>query len=108
MTLKIETALFRIAQEAINNINKHADAELTTIRLDFQRDRVFLFFQDDGQGLEVEQVLRGEGGDRGWGLLGMRERAALLGGGLRIDSRPGQGTQIQVEVPVYGEGMIRG
>jgi signal transduction histidine kinase len=108
LTLKIETALFRIAQEAINNIEKHADAELATIRLDFQRDWVFMSFQDDGQGLDVEQVLRGEDTARGWGLLGMRERAALLGGSLRVDSRPGQGTQIQVEVPVYREGMIHG
>jgi signal transduction histidine kinase len=101
---EIETALFRIAQEAINNIEKHADAEVATIRLDFQKDRVFMSFQDDGQGLEVERVLRSEGRDRGWGLLGMRERAVLLGGSLRIDSGPGHGTRIRVEVPHTGRG----
>jgi signal transduction histidine kinase len=105
---EIETALFRIAQEAINNIEKHADAEVATIRLDFQKDRVFMSFQDDGQGLEVERVLRSEGRDRGWGLLGMRERAVLLGGSLRIDSGPGHGTRIRVEVPLYRDGLIHG
>jgi signal transduction histidine kinase len=101
---EIETALFRIAQEAINNIEKHANAALTTIHLDFQIDRVVLSFQDDGQGLEVEQVLGEEREEQGWGLLGMRERAALLGGSLNITSEPGRGTRIQIEVPVYGEG----
>jgi signal transduction histidine kinase len=101
---EIETALFRIAQEAINNIEKHAHAGVATIRLDFQMDRVVMSFQDDGRGLEVGQVLRGEGRERGWGLLGMRERAALLGGSLTITSEPGRGTRIQVEVPVHREG----
>lgn len=108
LTAEIETALFRIAQEAINNIEKHAHAEMAAIRLDFQNDRVFMSFQDDGQGLDVEQVLRGEGPARGWGLLGMRERAALLGGSLHIDSGPARGTRIRVEVPVYREGIIHG
>lgn len=108
LTTEIATALFRIAQEAINNIEKHADAEVVAIRLDFQMDRVFMSFQDDGQGLDVEQVLRGEDTDRGWGMLGMRERAALLGGSLHIDSGPARGTRIRVEVPVYREGIIRG
>lgn len=50
----IETALFRIAEEAINNIEKHAHAGVATIRLDYQMDRVVMSFQDDDQGLEVE------------------------------------------------------
>lgn len=100
---EIETALFRIAQEAINNIEKHAQAGAATLRLDFQADRVLMSFQDDGQGLEVEQVLVGGGGERRWGLLGMRERAALLGGRLSVTSEPGRGTCVQVEVPLYGE-----
>ncbi len=108
LTIEMETALFRIAQEAINNIEKHAHAEVAAIRLDFQKDRVFMSFQDDGQGLDVEQVLRGEDTARGWGLLGMRERAALLGGSLRIDSGPALGTRIRVEVPVYRAGVSYG
>jgi signal transduction histidine kinase len=100
---EIETALFRIAQEALNNIQKHARAEVATIRLGFQADRVVMSFQDDGQGLQVGLVLGGEGGEPGWGLLGIRERAALLGGSFSISAEPGRGTRIQVEVPLYGK-----
>jgi signal transduction histidine kinase len=104
----IETALFRITQEAINNIEKHAHAQETAICLELQADQVSLSIQDDGQGFDVEQVLRGEGKTCGLGLLGMRERATLLGGSLRIDSGPGHGTRIRVEVPVDRGVMDRG
>lgn len=98
----VETALFRISQEAITNIAKHAQASQATIHLEFQTDRVALSIQDDGRGFDVGGVLRGEGLSRGLGLLGMRERATLLGGILHIRSRPSRGTRIQVEVPVDG------
>lgn len=105
---EIETALFRIAQEAINNIEKHAQAKRVAIDLEFQTDRVSMSIQDDGRGFDVDQALPSEGRTRGLGLLGMRERAALLGGSLRINSQPGHGTRCWVEVPVDSEAVVHG
>ncbi|MFQ5854299.1 MAG: ATP-binding protein [Anaerolineae bacterium] len=97
---EIETALFRIPQEAINNIEKHAYAKEAVIHLEYQTDRVSMSIQDDGQGFDVDQVLRSGGKSRGLGLLGMRERTALLGGSLQIESQPGCGTRIRIQIPV--------
>lgn len=97
----LETTLFRIAQEALTNIVKHARARHAQIVLGFAPQSVTLEISDDGCGFDAAQVfdVREESG-RGLGLLGMRERAELLGGQCQIESRIGQGTTVRVEIPL--------
>lgn len=105
----VETAIFRIAQEAINNVAKHAQAKEVKVRFEFADDRISLLVEDDGKGFDVASVIGAEGGTASLGLAGMNERATLLGGNVTIESEPGQGTKVRVEVPAgevmanYGE-----
>ena len=87
LTDEIDTALYRITQEALNNVAKHAQAEHVAILLDGRLDRVSLIVEDDGIGFDVQSV----GPRQRFGVVGMRERATLLGGTLDIESRSGQG-----------------
>lgn len=96
---ELETILFRIFQEAINNCAKHAKARNVVIHLEQQGDRVVGWVEDDGVGFDVDVVLEARTGDLALGLLGMQERANLVGGHLEISSQPGQGTCIRVELP---------
>ncbi|MFQ5793389.1 MAG: sensor histidine kinase, partial [Acidobacteriota bacterium] len=94
-----ETAMFRIAQEAINNVAKHAEANNVKVRFEFTDHRVSLLVEDDGGGFDVEAVTSTEDGTARLGLAGMTERATLLGGKAAIESEPGRGTRVSVEVP---------
>lgn len=98
----VETALFRIIQEAVRNVVKHAAAQKVEIRLELREGLVTATVADDGQGFEVRKVLASKE-DPSLGLMGMRERAEFLGGRLAIDSQPGEGTRICVSVPVRVE-----
>ena len=95
----VETALYRIMQEGITNITKHAAA--THVQLQLRRDArmVHGLLQDDGVGFAVDRIMNPEG-SRGLGLLGIQERLGALGGTLQITSAPGQGTTLQITVPV--------
>ncbi len=98
LTSEVETALYRIAQEALNNVAKHSRAHRVEVILERRTDCVLLIIEDDGVGFE-------EGGQpgtdgRGFGLVGMQERAALVGAQLDIESTPGQGTTILVRMAV--------
>jgi signal transduction histidine kinase len=98
-----EIILFRIIQEALTNIAKHARANQATVRLESSPGRICLAVEDNGIGFEPEKVLAGDNGQPGWGLLGIQERTVLVGGQYEIDSAPGQGTQIRVMVPLIME-----
>jgi signal transduction histidine kinase len=89
-----EQELYRMAQEALNNVLKHAHAQHVAVRLDVSATRAVLHVSDDGVGFEPS--LRNGGG---FGLPGMRERAERLGGTLQVESAPGRGTRVRVEVP---------
>jgi signal transduction histidine kinase len=95
---EIEVCLYRIALEALTNIARHAEA--TQCRLYLQRlpQTVLLTVEDNGKGFDVQDVLAAHG-QRGLGLLGVRERATGFGGDVRIESQPGKGTRVTVEVP---------
>jgi two-component system NarL family sensor kinase len=95
LPLRTESELFRIAQEALTNVRKHARAHGVDIALRRRGDALTLSVRDDGQGFS----LRGARGGDGQGLIGMRERAKLLGGRLQISSKPGQGTRVTASVP---------
>jgi len=94
---EVETALYRIAQEALNNVAKHSQARRVEVILERRPDCVLLILEDDGVGFAQAE---GGGPDQGFGLVGMRERAALVGASLQIDSTPGQGTTILVRLAV--------
>ena len=90
----VETALYRIVQEGLTNIVKHAQASAVSIVLRRSRSAVTALIEDDGRGFTPD------GSTDGLGLLGMGERLALLGGKLKVESRPGAGTTIVAEVPL--------
>lgn len=94
-----EIALFRIAQEALTNVAKHARTEQVTMTVHVGDDVVRLGVSDEGVGFVPTAVSQSGQRRRGWGLINMRERAEASGGHLRIISAPGEGTQIIVEVP---------
>jgi signal transduction histidine kinase len=103
---EIETALFRIVQEALNNVAKHAHARTVSISLARENGRVVVAVSDDGQGFSADKILAMHGGNHALGLRGIEERASLLGGRLDIKSTPGKGTQIVVDVPIYSEEVV--
>jgi signal transduction histidine kinase len=92
-----ETAIFRIAQEAVNNAVKHAEAQFITISLDLVGNRVQLQISDDGVGFDPASR-HGTAQRKSWGLTIMRERAESVGGRFSLESAPGTGTTITVEV----------
>jgi len=94
----IETAVFRIVQEALTNILKHAGATRATVEVANGNGRMELVISDDGRGFDPSAVTTHREG--GMGLLGMRERAELLGGTLTIQSTPGAGTRLEAAIPV--------
>ena len=94
LSTDVETALYRIVQEALTNIVKHAQASAVSIVLARSGRAITAVIEDDGRGFTPD------GGGDGMGLLGMGERLALLGGKLRIESRPGSGATIVAEVPL--------
>ncbi|MHB0869340.1 MAG: sensor histidine kinase [Chloroflexota bacterium] len=95
----VETAVYRVVQEAITNVAKHAEATNVSISLDFQETDLVAEVEDDGRGFDVDAAVGGQGA-REMGLLGMRERMALVGGSLKIHSRRGAGTRVVVRVPL--------
>ncbi|MDP3879283.1 MAG: GAF domain-containing protein [Dehalococcoidales bacterium] len=96
----VETALFRMVQEATYNIAKHAQARHVKIQLEITGDKIITVVEDDGKGFDVEAVFRSRVETNSLGLLGIQERAALLGGTFSIKSEVGQGTRIVVEIPI--------
>jgi len=97
----VEIALYRIVQEALTNAAKHSRARNVHIRVDRSGGQVRCSIRDDGSGFDIPAVL-GRRGDTGLGLLGMQERLNAMGGTLHIDSSPGQGTSLLINVPLGG------
>ena len=93
----VNTALFRIAQEALTNVVRHAGATTVRIRVRYGEDGINLHVGDDGRGFDPRPI--GARERPAWGLLGIEERATLLGGSATIRSRPGDGTEVEVAVP---------
>lgn len=98
---EVETTLYRICQEAMTNAAKYADSDKITLRYQATETEVVLQIQDYGKGFDPQQV-RVQG--TGLGLVGMQERAMLIGGHLQIDSVPEQGTTICIKIPVDENG----
>ncbi len=105
---ELETALFRVAQEAMSNIARHAQAENVSLTVEFQDEFVTIDIEDDGQGFDVEATFAGGHNGSHYGLMGMRERVDLLNGALLVESRQGEGTSVRVKVPQQGAAVTRG
>jgi signal transduction histidine kinase len=106
---QVETVLFRIAQEALNNAARHSHATRVGVQLEFKARAVTLSVEDNGRGFIAEEILGLKKERRAWGLLGMKERVSLVGGNLQVDSELGRGTKLVVEVPLMiteGEGVV--
>ncbi len=102
LTPELETALFRICQEALSNVARHAQASHVLIEVRVEGPLLCIDVEDDGVGFDQAAVARREGRPH-WGLLGIQERAGLLGGHARFDSTPGAGTRVEVRIPLSEE-----
>jgi signal transduction histidine kinase len=96
----VEITCFRIVQEAVTNAIRHAAPHDLRVRLDHRPDRLALAISDDGRGFDVGARLEGAAAAGHLGVVGMRERVRVHGGGFRVRSRPGGGTTIEVELPL--------
>lgn len=100
LTDPLKTAIYRISQEAFNNIAKHSQATLVNLSLQKEKGRIALTIKDNGQGFDLESPRRG------WGLSTMRERATLTGGAFTLESSVGAGTSIHASWPLGKEGSV--
>jgi signal transduction histidine kinase len=89
------TATFRVVQESLTNVARHAQASRVDIHLERGAEHVLIEVRDNGKGFDPEQLPRGT-----LGMLGMRERGHMLGGAVTIDSAPGQGARVRVHIPI--------
>lgn len=111
LTPEIEVTLLRVAQEALNNCRKHAQASQVTLTLSYMKNIVTLNVQDDGVGFDPDRLRTTEPGAQstgGFGLLGMRERVEQLRGTLLLESAPGEGSTLMVAIPVPAERQANG
>jgi len=100
MPSSVAINVYRIAQEALNNISKHAKATYANLLIEHQDGTLTLIIEDNGVGFEPSDLLDRKNGHGHMGLIGMRERAALVQGSLEIESEPGRGTTIFVRIPL--------
>jgi two-component system sensor histidine kinase UhpB len=115
---EIETALFRVMQEAINNIARHAAARNVEIKLELEENTAIISIEDDGIGFDLSELSITAIKDleskesplssnaRGLGIIGMQERIELLGGELDIDTAPHSGTHIHIRVPLQERSLV--
>jgi signal transduction histidine kinase len=99
----IRLAIFRVTQEALNNAIKHSSATIAAVELAYHEDLVSVIIADNGRGFDMDRVMS----DKihgSWGLLGMQERASLLGGQVSIESQPGSGTRVMITIPYQSQG----
>ena len=96
-TSPVRTLLYRVGREALANVRNHAQASHVEMELDDDGDGFFLRVRDDGQGFDASEELGARPGHLG--LVSIRERVELIGGRLKVDSRPGEGTVLQAWLP---------
>src|SRR5205807_2206168 len=98
LTHEMESGAFRIIQEALTNTARHGSVKAILVSVEFAPQRLRVSIADGGKGFDLKNARQGAS----TGLAGMRERARLLGGDLVIDSAPGQGTRVEVDLPLRG------
>ncbi len=97
---EVEITLYRVVQEALTNVSKHARATEVRIALQRETGRITLSVEDNGQGFALDNVAGGRVSGRGVGLLGMQERVAAVGGTFSVQTGIGQGTRLAIEIPL--------
>lgn len=100
----MEIAVYRIVQEALSNIRKHAQASRVNLQLQFQEDRLLVEVRDNGKGFNRTQTLNSAISVGHIGLLGMKQRAEMLGGDVIIRTREGAGTSVILSLPIQPRG----
>jgi len=103
LPFELATPLFRICQEALTNVTRHAGASKVSIKLTYADGRLALVVQDNGRGITDEEIQR----HGSLGLLGMKERVGLLGGTLEVKGEPGQGTTLSITIPIDNRAKVR-
>jgi PAS domain S-box-containing protein len=96
----VKINLYRITQEALNNAAKYSKANKVNVLLDWRSDHLLLIVEDDGKGFDISSISPGRESRKGFGLVGMRERASLLGGSIEIESDVDKGTAIFIHIPL--------
>jgi signal transduction histidine kinase len=99
----VETVMFRVAQEALTNVARHANCETAKVLVEYRDEQIMMQVNDAGAGFDPQQELQPP---HGWGLAGMRERVESVGGRLKIISTPGQGTRVEVVIPLLIEEAV--
>jgi signal transduction histidine kinase len=99
LSARVEVGLYRILEEALENARRHSDAQRVRVEIEADGKTVSLIVEDDGQGFDPASLTSDGDGDHGFGLLGIRERARILGGSFTISSTPGSGTTLRIVVP---------
>jgi signal transduction histidine kinase len=94
----IEMTFFRIAQEAVSNIRKHAQAEMARLELEFWPNKTRLVIADNGKGFDMGEINQAKPPKSNMGLIGMKERARLIGADLKIEPDEGKGTTVSLEI----------
>ena len=100
LPLDTETALYRVTQEALTNVLRHANAKRVGVLLERRKDLISLIVEDDGAGFDAAAVLQAAHSRGKLGLLGMQERVVMVGGTIEFESTPGAGTTVFVRVPL--------
>lgn len=100
---EVEITAFRVAQEAVTNVIRHAAARKILVTVEPVEAGIAIVVEDDGKGFDVPETLEGPGTGKCIGLLGMHERARMLGGELVLESAPGRGTRVRLQLPLEGK-----
>jgi signal transduction histidine kinase len=100
LTPEARIAVFRVVQEALSNVERHARAETVLVGCDVTARELTIEVEDDGVGFDPDEMRQPRESGQGLGLLGMRERLALLGGTLTVESQPGKGTRVVIHLPL--------
>jgi signal transduction histidine kinase len=104
LPLDLETTLYRVTQEALTNVLRHAKAKRVSVLLERRKDSISLIIEDDGAGFDTATMFQAARSRGKLGLLGMRERIAMVGGTIEIESNPGAGTTIFARIPFEAGG----
>jgi len=99
----VETEMFRVAHEALTNVARHAQCETAKVLVEYQDEQIMMQVSDAGAGFDLRRELQPP---HGWGIAGMRERVESVGGRLKINSAPGQGTRVEVVIPLQIEDSV--
>ncbi len=106
LSSSIEIAVYRLVQEALTNIRKHAGATKVTLRLEFKNDELEVEIRDNGKGFNLSETLESAVAVGHMGLLGMKQRAEMLGGGIKIRTSEGAGTSLTLILPIQTESKL--